>query len=196
MRGHIKNALGLFAALCCGAMLCTMPVFAQEAQRPEETQLGWTFRWINFALVAALIIWGFSKAVPHFRSNAADISQKIAEGKRAREAAEKQRAEAKAKLAGIPQEVEAIRADAKRSTQLEGERLRALAKRDAEMIEHAGQEEIAATERASRMELKALAARLAIERAEAVLRRDLSDADEASLFRAFVAELTANGGVN
>lgn len=196
MRGKVTNALRLFAAVSFGAMLCAMPALAQEAQKPEDTQIGWTFRWINFAIVAALIVWGFSKAAPHFRANAEDISRKIAEGARAREAAERQRAEAKAKLAGIPQEVEAICAEAKRSTQIEGERLRALAKREAEMIERAGQEEIAATERASRMELKALAARLAVDRAEAVLRRDLSDADEASLFRAFVAELKANGSAN
>jgi F0F1-type ATP synthase membrane subunit b/b' len=196
VKGGLRRAVGAVSALAFAVFLVALPLFAQEEAGPEATPTGWVFRWLNFAIVAALIVWGFSKAVPYFRKNAAEISQKIAEGSLARETAERQRDEAKAKLANIPQEVEAIRADAKRGTQLEAERLRALAKTEAETIERAGHAEIAAAERAARIELKLLAAQLAVERAEAVLRRDLNDDNEATLFRTFVAELGANGSAN
>jgi F-type H+-transporting ATPase subunit b len=176
-------------------ILLSLPALAQESSpAPEDTPTGHVFRWLNFAIVFALIVWGFSKAVPHFRSNAGQISAQIAEGARAREAAEQQRRQVQEKIAGIPQEVETMRADAKRSMQAEGERLRALAKVEAEAIERAAQAEIAAAERAARLELKAIAADLAIERAEAVLRDELGPEAEAVLFRGFVADL--NGSPN
>jgi F0F1-type ATP synthase membrane subunit b/b' len=87
-----------------------------------------------------------------------------------------------------------MRADAKRSMQAEGERLRALARTEAETIERAAQAEVAAAERAARLELKAIAAGLAIERAEAVLRSELTPEAEDTLFRGFVADL--NGSPN
>jgi F0F1-type ATP synthase membrane subunit b/b' len=51
----------------------------------------------------------------------------------------------------------------------EAERIRALAKSDAEKIAVAAKAEIAAAERAARIELRALAAKLAVEGAESLL---------------------------
>ena len=64
------------------------------------------------------------------------------------------------------------------------------------MIERAAQAEIAATERAARLELKTLAARMAVERAEAVLRQELTPKAEAARFRTFVAELERGRELN
>jgi len=171
-------------------LLAALPVFAQEGEAsPADSSTGWIFRWINFAIVFSLILYAFRKAAPGFRSRAAQITQRIAEGTRAREAAEKQRAEAQLKLAGIEKEVAALRVEAKRGAEAEAERLRELARTEAEMIERAAQAEIAAAERAARLELKSLAARLAIERAEADLRKGISPQSERALFGTFVAEL-------
>jgi F0F1-type ATP synthase membrane subunit b/b' len=176
-------------------ILVAAPVFADEsAPSPADSPTGLVFRWINFAIVLGLLIYLFSKAVPYFRAHSEEISQKIAEGTRAREAAEKRRAEAQAKLANIATDVAAMRVEAKQAAALEAERVRASAKTEAEMIERAAQAEIAATERAARMQLKALAARLAIERAEALLRQELTPKVESARFSAFVAEL--QGGAN
>jgi len=82
-----------------------------------------------------------------------------------------------------------MRAEAKRDAEAEAQRLRALAREEAQKIERAAQAEIAAAERAARMDLKAFAARLAIERAEAVLREELTPKSEAALFEAFVRDL-------
>jgi F-type H+-transporting ATPase subunit b len=175
--------LGLF-------FLLAAPALAQAGESsPAESSTGQIFRWLNFAIIFGLIVYGLRKAGPYFRGRSAEISRKIAEGAKAREAAEKQRREAQAKLAGIETEVAALRAEAKRGAEAEAGRLRALAKTEAETIERAAHAEIAAAERAARLELKALAARMAVERAEAVLRQELTPQAEAALFHTFVAEL-------
>jgi F-type H+-transporting ATPase subunit b len=177
---------GALIAATCAALAA--PAFAQEGDA-TTTGVGPVFRWINFAIVALLVMWGFSKAVAPLRKRAADISNKIAEGARAREAAEKQRQEVQAKLATIDDEVAQLRADAKRAADAEALRLRGLAKEEAQSIERAGLAEILAAERAARIELKALAGQLAVRQAEAVLRQQINPAAEAGLFRAFIEEL-------
>lgn len=176
-------------------LLASGPALAQEGTPSSaDSSTGWVFRWINFAIVLALIVYAFRRAAPSFRRNADEIAQRIAEGTRAREAAERQKREAQAKLAGIETEVAALRAEAKRSAEAESERLRELARVEAEMIERAARAEIAAAERAGRLELKTYAAEIALERAEAQLRRELTPQAEAVLFGAFVGEL--EGSVN
>ncbi|MGH9715450.1 MAG: hypothetical protein ACRD4R_01780 [Candidatus Acidiferrales bacterium] len=177
-------AIGLVAITL---LLAAGPAFAQAGN--TDTTSGWAFRWINFVLLVALLVYGFSKAAPKFRKNGDEISRKIAEGARAREAAEQQRREVRTKIAGIESEVATMREDAQRGAETEAERIRALAKAEAEAIERAAQAEIAAAERASRLDLRANAARLAVERAEAMLREQLTASDESALFRTFVAEM-------
>jgi F-type H+-transporting ATPase subunit b len=171
-------------------LLLALPAFAQDDQpSPADSTTGWVFRWLNFAIVLGIVIYALRKAAPYFRTHAEDISEKSAEGTRAREAAEADRRAAQAKLAGIETEVAAMRVEAKRGALAEAERLRAQARAEAEAIERSAQAEIVAAERAARLELKALAARMAVERAEAVLRSELTPQTEAALFGNFVAEL-------
>jgi F0F1-type ATP synthase membrane subunit b/b' len=188
-----SDVLRSCAALGAGVislLLLAGPAFAQAgSDAGADSASGWVFRWINFGLLVAILVYGFSKAAPKFREHAAEISLKIAEGTRARDAAEQMRREVRTKLAGIDSELAAMRADAKRAGEAEAERIRALAKSEAEMIERAARAEIAAAERASRLELRAAAARLAVERARAMLREQLTARDESALFRTFVAEL-------
>lgn len=99
------------------------------------------------------------------------------------------RREVEDKLKGLDQEIARIRADAKRDSDAEAVRLRAAAKQDAQKIERAAQAEIEAAERAARLELKSMAARMAVDRAEALLRDALTPKAEAVLFSGFVGEL-------
>ena len=187
---RVLRSARLAGTLGASALLLAAPVLAQDDQpSPADSTTGWVFRWLNFAIILAIVIYALRKALPYFRGHAEEISAKIAEGTRAREAAEADRREAQAKLAGIDTEVAALRADAKRGAQAESDRLRAQAKAEAEAIERSAQAEIAAAERAARLELKALAARIAVERAEAVLRAELTPATESALFRNFIVEL-------
>jgi F0F1-type ATP synthase membrane subunit b/b' len=172
-------------------LLAALPVLAQEGEAsPVDSPAGWIFRWLNFAIVFGAIAYlAWKKGGPYFRAQAEEISQKIAEGARAREAAERQRQEVQAKLANIDSEIGAMRADSKRDAEAEAMRLRILAREEAQKIERAAQAEIAAAERAARMELKALGARMAVERAEALLRKELTPKSEAALFQTFVQEI-------
>jgi len=172
-------------------LLTAAPVLAQEGESsPADSTTGWVFRWLNLAIVFGVIAYfAAKKGGPYFRKHAEEISQKIAEGARAREAAEQKRREVKAKLAGLESEIAEMRMAAKRDADVEAQRLRTLAREEAEKIERAAQAEIAAAERAARLELKGVAARLALERAEALLQRELTKKTEAALFHTLVEEL-------
>lgn len=188
-----NRAKSIFRKASVAAIMIAMialPAMAQEAGGDVTTSTsGWVFRWINFAIVLGVIVWGFSKAGPYFRRNAEQISQRIAEGKRAREAAESQRRLVQEKMSRLDAEVAQLREDAKRANENEAQRIRASAKVDAQNIERAGQAEIAAAEHAARLELKAFAGRVAVQRAEVLLRDQMTATTEASVFRAFVESL-------
>lgn len=171
--------------------LAAAPLFAQESESsPADSPTGQFFRWLNFAIVFGVIAYfAVKKGGPYFRGQAEEISPKIAEGARAREAAEEQRRQVEAKMANLEKEIAEMRAEAKKDAAAEAQRLRAQAREDAEKIERAAQAEIAAAERAARMELKTFAAKLAVERAEAVLREELTSKAESALFQTFVREL-------
>jgi F0F1-type ATP synthase membrane subunit b/b' len=182
--GVLRVALSL--AFVC---LLAAPVFAQDSGDVTTSTTGWVFRWINFVIVFGVLAWGFSKAGPYFRKHSEEISQRIAEGARSREAAENQRKIVQEKMSHLDEEVVRLQAEAKVAAEGEAQGLRAQAKADAQNIERAGQLEIAAAESASRIELKALAGRLAVDRAEAILREQMTPATEAGVFRAFVDKL-------
>ena len=180
------------AVASCGVSFLLMAAPAIPAEgttSPENSQTGWIFRWIIFAIVFVSLVYAFAKAAPSFRTTSEGIAQKIAEGARGREAAEKQRREIQAKLAGIDAEVAKFRDEAKRSMETEAARLKALSRHEAEIIERAAQAEILAAQRAAALEMKALAARLAVERAEVMLAGQITPEAQAYLFHTFVAEL-------
>jgi F-type H+-transporting ATPase subunit b len=136
------------------------------------------------------MVYFFTKvAAPGLRARSAEIGEKIAEGARAREAAERQRREVQEKMAGIDAEVERIRKEAKRDSEAEAVRLRNLARQEAEMIERAAQAEIRAAQKAAQLELKVFAAKLAVDRAERLLAGEITPEAQAYLFHNFVAEL-------
>ena len=172
-------------------LIAVTPLLAQEGETsPADTPTGWAFRWLNFAIVFGAIGYLAVKyGGPVFRATSEETAKKIEEGARAREEAEKQKKEIEAKLANLPQEIEVMKAEAKRDSAAEGQRLRDQAKEEAQKIEKSALAEIAAAERAARLEVKALAARMAVDKAEALLRQQLTAKAEQKLFETFVAEL-------
>lgn len=179
------------AALCVTILLTAAPAFAQESA--TESPVGRTFRWLNFIVVLVIFGWVVAKfGGPAFRNRAAAISEKIAEGVRAREAAERQRQEIRAKVANLESEIEQLRVQGKRDAEDEARRLRDAVRGESEKIEQAARVEVEAAARAARLELKALGARLSIQLAEAMLRQELTPQAEGKLFRSFVGELGRN----
>jgi F-type H+-transporting ATPase subunit b len=181
----------LVTSAVCALFFCVAPsVHAVEEGRGSVTDgANEIFKWINFAIVAAALIWFFRKKSVWFRGNADKISSAISEATAAKEEAERQVEEAEAKLANLKQEIAALQAAAKREAAEEGERIRALAEGDAKKVGTAAQAEIHAAERAARLELKALAASLAVDGAESLLARQLTPAAQESLVDTFVKSL-------
>jgi F0F1-type ATP synthase membrane subunit b/b' len=188
-RGRRVGGVRSVAATVFAFAVMAGPVYAQESGDATTTTTGYVFRWINFAIVIGVLGWLFSKAVPALRKRSEGIAQKVAEGTRAREAAETEKRVVQEKLAHLDEDVARLNADAKRAADVESQRLRAMAKTEAEAIERSGQAEIAAAENAARLELKAFASGLAVERAEAMLREQMNAGTEATVFRAFVETL-------
>jgi F-type H+-transporting ATPase subunit b len=148
------------------------------------------FKWINFAIVIGIMVWLFGKKLRGwFRSNAESISSAITKATAAKEAAEREVREAQGKLVRLQQEVDALRSAAKHESEAEAERIRALAQSDARKVGIAAQAEIEAAERAARLELKAIAASLAVDGAESLLAKQLTPAAQETLVDSFVKSL-------
>ena len=185
--GHryvIANLLLLFFCVALSAHA------AEEGGNTATENANELFKWINFAIVAAVLIWLFAKKLPAvFRGNAEKISSAITKATAAKEEAERQVREAEAKLANLQKEIAALEATARREAIEEGERIRAMAQIDAKKVGVAAQAEIEAAERAARLELKALAASLAVDGAESLLAKQLTPAAQETLLDTFVKSL-------
>jgi F-type H+-transporting ATPase subunit b len=163
---------------------------AEESGNAAAERATEIFKWINFAIVAGVIVWVFGKLLPPvFRKKAEAISSAIANATNAKAAADAQLREAETRLANLQKEVAELRAFAERESAAEVERLRAATQTDAQKIAAAAKAEIEAAERAARLELKALAANLAVDGAETLLVRQLTPKAQESLISSFVKSL-------
>jgi F-type H+-transporting ATPase subunit b len=163
---------------------------AEEGGNAATERTTEIFKWINFAIVAGVLVWVFGKKLPPvFRKKAEAISSAIANAAKAKAAAEAQLREAETRLANLQKEVAELRAFAERESAAEVERLRAAAQTDAQKIAAAAKAEIEAAERAARLELKALVANLAVDGAETLLAKQLTPKAQESLISDFVKSL-------
>jgi F-type H+-transporting ATPase subunit b len=174
--------VAFFAALVAHA--------AEEGGKTTTERANEIFKWINFAIVAGLIAWVFLKLTPpFFRRNAEYINAAITKATAARAEADRQLREAEQKLAGLEQEVAQLRATAQREAAAEAERLRAITQSDIQKVGLASKAEIEAAERAARLELKVIAANLAVDGAQSLLVKELTPKAQESLVAAFVKSL-------
>ena len=163
---------------------------AEEGGNAATERATEIFKWINFAIVAGLIVWVFGKLLPPvFRKKAEAISSAIANATNAKAAADAQLGEAETRLANLQKEVVELRAFAERESAAEMARLRAATQSEAQKIAAAAKAEIEAAERAARLELKALAANLAVDGAETLLVKQLTPTAQESLISNFVKSL-------
>jgi F-type H+-transporting ATPase subunit b len=163
---------------------------AEEGGNATTERANEIFKWINFAIVAGLIAWVFLKLTPpFFRKNAENINSAITKATAAKAEADRQLRDAEEKLARLEQEVAHLRATAQREAAAEAERLRASTQSDIQKVGLAAKAEIEAAERAARLELKAIAANLAVDGAESLLAKQLTPQAQVSLVTAFVKSL-------
>jgi F-type H+-transporting ATPase subunit b len=188
-----RGRIGLVAARCFFALL--LPIsYAGAAEpaaaNPAETSLGEMFRWLNFSVVALALGYLIVKYGPgFFRARATAISADMTRAAAAKAEAERMLHEAEEKLARLNQEVAGLRSAAERDAVAAAERVGTLTRSDMEKIVRAARAEIDAAERAGRLQLKAVAARAAIDRAEALLEKQLTPELQSALFHQFVESL-------
>ncbi len=174
----IRRRFQLFVSVFFALLYVVVSVHAaEEGGSPAQERANEMFKWINFVLVAGGLFWLFGKVLPpKFRGNADAISSAITKATAAKAEADRQLREAEQKLAHLEQEVAQLRASAQREAEAEAERIRDVA-------------EVEAAERAARLELKAIAANLAVDGAESLLAKQLTPQAQEALVSAFVKGL-------
>ena len=188
----IRNRRFLVAAsVLFVSLFAVVSAYAAEEGGSAATERATeVFKWINFAIVAGLILWLCLKKAPAFFSGRASaISAAITQATAAKAAADAQLREAETKLANLQKEVAELRAVSEREAAAEVTRLRTATQSDAQKIAAAAKAEIEAAARAARLELKALAANLAVDGAESLLAKQLNPQAQESLITNVVKSL-------
>jgi F-type H+-transporting ATPase subunit b len=187
------NRRGWTRALLAAVVLLSSGVLTRALEAggsPAEQPVGTAFKWIHFVILAGVAYWLFSKYLPpKFRHNADNISAAITKATAAKAQADKQLQNAAARLANLEKEIAEFRAVAQREASAEIERLRLITKSDVEKIGTAAKGEIEAAERAARVELKVLAARLAVDGAESLVAKQMTPSVQEALISQFVRSL-------
>jgi F-type H+-transporting ATPase subunit b len=149
---------------------------------PESGKIMKDFLWrvLNFAMLAALVVWILKKAKVRdlLAGRQAAIETALREAVEARNAAEKKSAEYSEKLSKATKEIDEIYASIKREGELEKERIIAEAKLSAEKIKEQAEQTAAREVLKARSELRAEAARLALQLAEQNLREKVGNDDQ------------------
>jgi len=177
--------LGLLALTACAAPALA----AEEGGDIASSTIGWTFRWLNFAILFGGGFWLLRKAPQFFRARAARIVSAIEESKQVKAESDRVLADAERRMANLDQEVADLRTTARQDAAAEAERIRSAARDEEAKIGRAAQAEIEAAEHAARAEMKALVAQLAIAGAESMLREKVSGDQQAVWMRRFVENL-------
>jgi F-type H+-transporting ATPase subunit b len=187
---RLRRVLSAASVLIVLLFAATITHAAEEGGNAATEKATEIFKWINFAIVAGLLIWVCLKKGPaFFGGRAAAIGSAITKATSIKTAADAQLRDSESKLANLQKEVAELRAFAGKEAAAEVERIRAVTQSDAQKIAAAAKAEIEATERAARLELKAIAAKRAVDGAESLLAKQLTPQAQESLINNFVKSL-------
>jgi F-type H+-transporting ATPase subunit b len=177
-------------SLLLSVLFVALSAHAEEGGSASQQSAENLFKWINFALVTGVIVWLCLKKGPGFFGRRADvISADIQKSTEAKKQADQQLHDAETKLRNLEKEVADLRATAQRESAAEADRIRNLTVTDQQKIGEAARAEVDAAERAARLELKTLAANLAVSGAESLLVKQLTPAAQEALINNFVKTL-------
>lgn len=208
----------LLASLMALALVCVVPAWAQDTGHlPEQVAQAedsghaseasheehgegegdnvTAWKALNFVLLAGALVYLLRKpARAFFRSRTEDIRKGIDEATAAREAAEARAAEMDRRLQGLEAEISQLRVKAREEMAAEEERLRAESAQALARIRERGGQEILSTTSHARNELRAEAARLALELAEQKVRERMTPEVASGLVSSFVNDFARTQG--
>jgi F-type H+-transporting ATPase subunit b len=171
-------------------LFLALSAHAEEAGSGSQQSAESLFKWINFVLIAGVIVWLCAKKGPGFFGRRADvISSDIQKSTEAKKKADQQLRDAETKLQNLEKEVADLRATAQRESAAEAVRIRDLTEKDETKIAESGKpEQVAANDRGE-LALKASSANLAVSGAESLLVKQLTPAAQEALINNFVKTL-------
>lgn len=144
----------------------------------------------NFAILVGVLYWfGRQPLAAHLASRGAQIRKDLVDAAAMRTMANTRLAEIEAKLAGLPAELDALRTRGAAELEAERTRIRLAAETERDRLVEQARREIAAQTRNARAALRAHAAALAVDVAEARLRSTLTPAEQVSLVDGYAAQM-------
>jgi F-type H+-transporting ATPase subunit b len=150
----------------------------------------WLSLVLNFAVIAAIIVWAARKYLPGmFRDRSAAIQKAMQEAQKASQEAQRRLAEIESRLMKLDAEIGAMRNAAEKEAAVEEARIKAAAEEDARKLVVSAEQEIAAAAKAARRQLTAYAADLAVALARKQIHVDA--ATDQALVRNFAGQLGA-----
>ncbi len=167
-------------------LLAAVGVSAQE--KTEESNEVW--KWANFAILSVGLGYLVAKTLPpFFRSRTAEIQKGISEAQKIKREAEARASEMDARLASLSAEIDKFRLNARTEMEQEDARLRDETSRHLQKLQLQAEQEIETLGKLARRELKAYAAKLALDLAEQRIRTRLDAAAGNGLVEDFVKDL-------
>lgn len=173
-------------------LLCGLPLIAEEhGGGGEHAQPSAIWKWTNFGILAALIVYAVAKNAPgFFRQRTADIQKSILEAKRIREEAEARAAAIDKKLTHLSAEIDSMRTQARREMENEAIRIKEETSLLVSRVEDHARQEIDSLTKHAENELQAYAAQLAIDVARTKIQSRINPDSQAVLVNRFLENVS------
>ena len=146
----------------------------------------------NFVIVAGVIVWAMKKNLPAvFRNRTASIQQAMAEARAASEDANRRLADIESRLSRLDSEIAEMRSSAEKEGAAEEERIKAATADEMKKVVESAEQEIIASAKNARRDLRAYAANLVVSLAEKQIKVDA--ATDQALVQGFAKRLASDG---
>jgi F-type H+-transporting ATPase subunit b len=170
-----------------------VPSLAFASSEGGHGDSGMTWKIINFVILAVGVYLVWTKAISGLLTRrGSEIKTAIEEAQKAKEAADRNAAEYRAKISILDSKVAEIHNELKLEGEAEKARIIAESAKSAEALK--AQAKIAAEQeiKKARIEIREEAARLAVQLAEDILKKELSPADQERLVKGYLNNLRLN----
>jgi len=188
----VRNLRTIVSAILTVLALPALVLAAGGGEHADSGVILKDFIWrcVNFAILVGLLGYFVSKPVRNgLQNRRAEIEKNLADAVAARDAAEAKAREYQDKLAKASAEIDTIYAAIRREGELERDRILASARDLATKIELEADAKAASAVARARLELRAEAARLAVELAEELLAKNVTAADQKRLIDEYMQKV-------
>lgn len=147
---------------------------------------------VNFLIFFGLLFYVLKKPVAKFFSERlATIQKDLKLAEKSREEAKRQLDEIQEKMAELDKEIAEIETSAKAEAERERNRIREEARAEAERILEQARTDVATMKRDAIKDLKSYVSGLALDEAEAIIKKTINDADHQRIFAEFSKKMEA-----